>query len=330
MAYTAGDTILDDEYNGFANSSSNNINAIWGTGDGNKGWGQSNVISTVSAGATITAAQWNTLQDRLKSAADHQGSSINNSGGGLSAGNTIAIVSNLATDITTITNNRYNVDSDHLDTTNNPNSVNRTFTSVWDTQVIHEVSFTFASSNALRYFMNGGGEITHVWAISGGTSDDKYDEWEDLFETKAATFTFKAIADSLSGSGSAGTDLNEGFWSSGLTNGGGYQIHQKMFADSSPYTSNYVQWEAKVTGTAGSDGGKGEVLTLKATARDDAADSLDEGQGPQDAFDSAVTGLDEIDGNLLSSWSFKKPNTDEWNNDSIGTITAAEVSQSQT
>ena len=85
-----------------------------------------------------------------------------------------------------------------------------------------------------------------------------------------------------------------------------------------------------MTGTAGSDGGKGEVLTLKATARDDAADSLDEGQNPQDAFDSAVTGLDEIDGNLLSSWSFKKPNTDEWNNDSIGTITAAEVSQSQT
>ena len=35
MAYAAGDTILDDEYNGFANSSSNNINAIWGNGNGN-------------------------------------------------------------------------------------------------------------------------------------------------------------------------------------------------------------------------------------------------------------------------------------------------------
>ena len=75
---------------------------------------------------------------------------------------------------------------------------------------------------------------------------------------------------------------------------------------------------------------KGEVLTIKATARDDAADSVDLGQDPQDAFDSSVTGLDEMDGNLSSSWSFKKPNTDEWNNDSIGTITAAEVSQSQT
>ncbi len=302
MAYAAGDTILDDEYNGFANSSSNNINAIWGNGNGNKGWGQSNTISTVSAGATITAAQWNTLQDRLKSAADHQGSTINNSGGSLSAGNTIAIVSNLATDITTITNNRYNVDSDHLDTTNDPNSVNRTFTSVWDTQVIHEVSFTFASSDALRYFFNGGGEITHVWALSGGTEDAKYQEWEDLFETKAATFTLKAVADSLSGSGSASTNLNEGFWSSGITNGGGYQIHQKMFADTAPYTTNYCQWEVKVAGTAGSLGGKGEVLTIKATARDDAADSVDLGQDPQDAFDSSVTGLDEMDGNLSSYW----------------------------
>ena len=127
MAYAAGDTILDDEYNGFANSSSNNINAIWGNGNGNKGWGQSNTISTVSAGATITAAQWNTLQDRLKSAADHQGSTINNSGGSLSAGNTIAIVSNLAADITTITNNRYNVDSDHLDIYGSFKGVKRSF-----------------------------------------------------------------------------------------------------------------------------------------------------------------------------------------------------------
>ena len=103
-----------------------------------------------------------------------------------------------------------------------------------------------------------------------------------------------------------------------------------MFADTAPYTTNYCQWEVKVAGTAGSLGGKGEVLTIKATARDDAADSVDLGQDPQDAFDSSVTGLDEMDGNLSSSWSFKKPNTDEWNNDSIGTITAAEVSQSQT
>ena len=51
-------------------------------------------------------------------------------------------------------------------------------------------------------------------------------------------------------------------------------------------------------------------------------------QAPQDAFDSAVTGLDEIDGTLTSSWVIQKPNDTFLNADVVGTITAAEVSQS--
>ena len=54
MAYVTGDTILDDHYNGFANDNSpNNINKIWGTGNGNYGYGQTNTVSTVSAGAAM-------------------------------------------------------------------------------------------------------------------------------------------------------------------------------------------------------------------------------------------------------------------------------------
>ena len=37
MAYTSGDTILDDHYNDFATS----VNALWGTGSGDAGYGQS-------------------------------------------------------------------------------------------------------------------------------------------------------------------------------------------------------------------------------------------------------------------------------------------------
>ena len=57
MAYTSGDTILDDHYNDFATS----VNAIWGSGSGDKGYGQTNTVSSVSAGSTITASQWTTL-----------------------------------------------------------------------------------------------------------------------------------------------------------------------------------------------------------------------------------------------------------------------------
>ena len=317
MAYQTGDLILDDHYNGFANTNSpNNINKIWGTGDGTYGYGQSNTVSTVSAGGTVQASQWNTLLSRMQSIGDHQGTNVTTADSGqLVAGDPVQAILEISTDITSFGNNRYNVAAANLTETTNPNTVNRTFTGSWTTNTIHEVSFTFASSDAARFFFNAGGKITHTWNLSGHTSDDKANEWVDLFNTKAETFTFSGNNDSLSGSGTQDTDKNEGFWSSDTD--GSYAVYQKQFADTSPYTTNFCQWEVKVTGTAGDNGGKGEVITIKATAKDDAADSSDD------------AALDQVDGNLLSSWTFSKPNTTQLNNDAVGTITAAEVSQTQ-
>ena len=317
MAYQTGDLILDDHYNGFANTNSpNNVNKIWGTGDGTYGYGQSNTVSTVSAGGTVQASQWNTLLSRMQSIGDHQGTNVTTADSGqLVAGDPVQAILEISTDITSFGNNRYNVAAANLTASSDPNSVNRTFTGSWTTNTIHEVSFTFASSDAARFFFNAGGKITHVWNLSGHTSDDKANEWVDLFNTKAATFTFSGNNDSLSGSGTQDTDKNEGFWSSDTD--GSYAVYQKQFADTSPYTTNFCQWEVKVTGTAGDNGGKGEVITIKATAKDDAADSSDD------------AALDQVDGNLLSSWTFSKPNTTQLNNDAVGTITAAEVSQTQ-
>ena len=329
MAYSAGDTILDNEYNDFANDATNNINKLWGTSTGAHGYGQTNTISAVSAGGAITAAQWNTLQDRLKSIADHQGTSINNAAGDLSAGDAVAILADFGADITTVTNARYTVAADNVTASANPNSANRTFTGSWRTSTVHEWKVTFASSDAARYFFNAGGSITHVWNLSGNTASDKSAEWVDLFNTKAATFTLAGASDALSGNGSQDTNINEGFWNTNLTNGGSYVVLQKQFADTDPYSTNFCQWEVKISGTAGALGGKGEVITIKATASDAAVDSDDEGAAPQDADDAAVTALDTVDGTLTSSWVVKKPNTTVLNNDAIGAFTAAEVSQSQ-
>jgi hypothetical protein len=101
MAYIAGDTILDTHYNGFVTS----VNAIWGTGTGVRGLGQSTVLSAVSAGNTVTASQWATLLTRIKSISNHQGNNGNitvDSVTNPSATDTIAIVANLATDIATL------------------------------------------------------------------------------------------------------------------------------------------------------------------------------------------------------------------------------------
>src|SRR6056300_1502265 len=98
MAYTAGDTILDDEYNAFVNSSSDpyGYNHFAGPGSGVYGLNQT-TISTVSAGGTINASSWNSLFTGLDNIANHTNTSITASS--VSAGDTIAIRSALITDL---------------------------------------------------------------------------------------------------------------------------------------------------------------------------------------------------------------------------------------
>jgi len=93
MAYTTGDTILDNHYNDFATS----VNAIWGTGSSVRGYGQGTTVSSVSAGTTITATQWSTLLDRIRSISDHQGNDASitiDTVTNPSAGNTISVFFN--------------------------------------------------------------------------------------------------------------------------------------------------------------------------------------------------------------------------------------------
>ena len=73
MAYSAGDTILDDEYNVFVNNSTSpfGYNHFAGPGASNYGLNQS-TISTVSAGDTINASHWNALFTGMDNIANTQ------------------------------------------------------------------------------------------------------------------------------------------------------------------------------------------------------------------------------------------------------------------
>ena len=315
MAYQTGDTILDDHYNGFANDNSpNNINKIWGTGSGNYGYGQTNTISTVSAGATVAATQWNTVLDRMQSIANHQGSSITSGAGTLSGGDPIAAILSISTDITTLGTNRTNVASAGLTTVASATG-SRTFTGTWNVATIHEWKMTFASVDAARYFFNAGGQLNWSGSLSGFTSDPKTLDWENLLETRFGTFTMKSDTSSNSGNGAMSTNNTSiGYYD--LTTS--YQTIFKMFGGQltySYYNTNFVQVEAKTNGGAGSNGANGNVVTIKVTMSDASADD--------------GTAVDTINGNLASTWGYKKPNTTYLNNDAIGTLTPAEVSQSQ-
>ena len=77
MAYSAGDTILDDEYNAFVDSSSDpfGYNHFAGAGAADYGLNQSS-ISTVSAGDTVAASSWNALFTGMDNIANHTNVSI--------------------------------------------------------------------------------------------------------------------------------------------------------------------------------------------------------------------------------------------------------------
>ena len=139
MAYSAGDTILDDEYNTFAtgnaagtgDTSAASINTVWGQGTGDAGYGQNNPVDAVSAGETITATQWTTLLARLNSIRQHQGTSINISSFSVSSGDAIAVIANLATDINTVYTNRLTAASANI----TESTTAATYTSSWNSSV---------------------------------------------------------------------------------------------------------------------------------------------------------------------------------------------------
>ena len=98
MAYSAGDTILDNEYNAFVNNSSSpyGYNHFAGPGSGEYGLNQS-TISTVSAGDTVQASSWNALFTGMDNIANHTNTSITASS--VSAGDTIAVRAALISDL---------------------------------------------------------------------------------------------------------------------------------------------------------------------------------------------------------------------------------------
>ena len=168
MSYSQGGLIAATDYNNFL-TGSNQLNTVWGTGTGNAGYGQT-ALTQVSAGGTVTAAQWASLINTLNSALTHQ----SGSGSGLSAptaGNTIAFQSTLATNINTAYTNRLNANARGTTVTGGNFASNPTATAgATYNGTVSTRTVTFASGDAARYFFNAGGRLNYV--ISSVTNND--------------------------------------------------------------------------------------------------------------------------------------------------------------
>jgi hypothetical protein len=258
MAYTAGDPILDNEYNTFVNSSSSpyGYNHFAGTGSGEYGLGQS-TITTVAAGNTITAAQWNSLWTAMDNIANHTNDTLTSTAA-VSTGNTIAIKSALTTDLATLA---ASVAAGCPNATAFTNTSNKTAdtSSSWTTTQTSTITWTAASADALRWFFNSGGKIVCDWSRVSGEAHGKNNEWSDI-ASRAGPVTIKAH--DLDSSGGASHTINNDFGFHDLT--GSYQTLCTTVGDTSPYTANNISYSAFVSGA---------TITIRTIYTDGAADT---------------------------------------------------------
>jgi hypothetical protein len=276
MTYVSGGLIQATDYNGFVNDSANNINAVWAVGSGDKGWGQT-TISTVSAGATVTATQWATLVANLATAGSQTGSTLTSRTQPV-AGNVITVLANVATDINTITNNRGNAVGSGTEYgifsgTTSKTTATGSGTTAWTITFTH--TLTFASANAARYFFNAGGIVKLQYGKSS-TGTDHDADWNTLAgqcgsinftgRVNSTTQTISGTAYTgttrIGGTGGTQTTLatTTGYYS--LTAGGAAVTLFQLNNASSPYTPEYIRTTVALNAGA-------TVLTFVTTWVDD-------------------------------------------------------------
>ena len=266
MAYSAGDTILDDQYNTFVNSSSSpfGYNHFAGTGSGEYGLGQTH-ITTVSDGDTINASHWNTLFTALDNIANHTNTSI--TAQAVTAGDTIAVKSALETDLANLaaavaggSTGATAIDSASAVGTS-------TNSGTWNSTSTIERSVTFASADAMRHFFNAGGKIRIDPTCVTGIAGSKDTVFNDLTTTATGNLDIGAHSTTRSGSGETLTTngLSNGFHDLGTS----YTVLLKLTSDNSGYTSNTVEYSAKLDAAVGT----AVTLTVKMVSTDPAADT---------------------------------------------------------
>ena len=271
MAYTAGDTILDDEYNAFVNNSSSpfGYNHFAGTGSTVYGLGQS-AISTVSAGGTVNASQWNALMRGIDNIANHTNDTMT-SRSAVSAGDTIAIKAAVAADLATLAASVAAGCPNATALTTSSAKQTSSSSSSWYGSHTVEHSVTFANADTMRHFFNAGGKINVAKSRtgnggSGGGATTKDSNWTNLYSA-LGTIAIGSQASTRSGSGETLTTngLANGFHDLGT----GYTHIIRLTEATSPYTGNYIDVHAKLNAAVGS----ATVMTVKTTANDGAADN---------------------------------------------------------
>lgn len=247
MTYSLGGLIEATDYNGFVSTTVGaNVNATWNTA-----YGQT-AIATVSAAGTISATQWASLVNTLTSLGAHTNTTLT-ARSAPTVGQTIAVLSAVNTDITSCFTNRYNAVSSGSQFTGWSGTNSKTAATSGATWTITFTNtVTWSSAAAATYFFNAGGLIK-IDVAKSATGDLGDPEWNDLATTLCGDIYISGLATAhtiagvsytgttkITGSGTPNT-LSTATGFDALVAGAGGTIVYKQFADTAPYTSNFIQ-----------------------------------------------------------------------------------------
>lgn len=261
---------------------SGKLNSVWAVGGTNSGYGQT-ALANVSAGNVIAAVNWANLVANTASAATHQGSSIT-AVTAPAAGNTVAYISAIPTNLATIYTNRLNAASQGSTTANAV-----AYGSTWSTGITFTHTVTFANGDAARYFFNSGGQLKIT--CSHANSDAGINL---LLNNLASNIGTVALSSPTSGSVTiAGTSYNGvtkvggGGSSPTISTNSGYfswttsnttVFTQTASTGPAGYLATYISVIVKTNGPQLGNGDVGNVITVY-TVWDEVPDGLTAGTG---------------------------------------------------
>jgi hypothetical protein len=281
MAYTgAGQLIEAWDYNrltwggnttGTYTSTPSNLAYVWGIGNGPIGYGQdASVLTTVSAGGTVSATQWSSFVQRLNLCLAHQSGTAaqlaSGSNIGITSGATIQYFSNVVTAVGTVNTNYASFNSTQGSTTTGANFA-AAYTAAAGTATgeitVAQRTITFASANAARYFFNAGGQLNYrITSVSNNNGTTRSAAIADLLANQYKGTT--AIQNTTNGglTGTGGT-VNTNTTNAGYRNfpvAPTYTIYQKVTSTYSSYSADFVNFYMGASGVTGSNGDNGAVL----------------------------------------------------------------------
>jgi len=270
MSYAQFASIDASDFNtlvgGNPTTTSGTLNAVWATGGGAFGYGQT-ALANVTVGQTVAATgQWATLVANTASAATHQGSSITAVTAPV-AGGTITFLSAIPTNLTTVSTNRLNAATQG--STGTPNTV--TFGSTWQNQLTFTHTATFANGDAARYFFNSGGQLKLTFAQPNGTSmANAYNSLANacgtLVLSAPSSGTITVTGTSYTGFtkiGGSGTpspySTNTGYYALTTSNA---NVFLQTTGTPAGYTTSFINVLVRSNGTQGSNSDAGSVITI--------------------------------------------------------------------